>query len=91
VATGTVYALLGLPGALLLGLIAAITEAIPDRRTAPLRGIPAILVAATVSPQLAVVVTVVYVCSSPRRPASWSRWSCQHHRASRRSSCCLSL
>jgi predicted PurR-regulated permease PerM len=60
VATGTVYALLGLPGALLLGLIAAITEAIPI--VGPLLGaIPAILVAATVSPQLAVIVTVVYV------------------------------
>src|SRR3954447_10813697 len=60
VATGTVYTLLGLPGALLLGLIAAITEAIPI--VGPLLGaIPAVLVAATVSPQLALVVAVVYV------------------------------
>jgi predicted PurR-regulated permease PerM len=60
VATGTAYSLLGLPGALLLGLIAAITEAIPI--VGPLLGaIPAILVAATVSPQLALVVGGVYV------------------------------
>jgi len=60
VATGTAYTLLGVPGALLLGLIAALTEAIPI--VGPLLGaIPAILVAATVSPQLALIVTVVYV------------------------------
>jgi predicted PurR-regulated permease PerM len=60
VATGIAYTLLGLPGALLLGLIAAITEAIPI--VGPLLGaIPAILVAATVSPQLALVVAGVYV------------------------------
>ncbi len=60
VATGTAYFLLGLPGALLLGLTAAITEAIPI--VGPLLGaIPAILVAATVSPELAVVVALVYV------------------------------
>jgi len=60
VATGTAYALLGVPGALLLGLIAAITEAIPI--VGPLLGaIPAILVAATVSPQLALIVAGVYV------------------------------
>jgi predicted PurR-regulated permease PerM len=60
VATGTAYTLLGLPGALLLGLIAAITEAIPI--VGPLLGaIPAILVAATVSPQLALIVAGVYV------------------------------
>jgi predicted PurR-regulated permease PerM len=59
-ATGIAYAILGLPGALLLGLIAAITEAIPI--IGPLLGaIPAVLVAATVSPELAVVVAVVYV------------------------------
>ena len=59
-AAGTAYWLLGLPGALLLGLIAAITEAIPI--IGPLLGaIPAILVAATVSPELALVVAVVYV------------------------------
>lgn len=60
VATGIAYTLLGLPGALLLGLIAALTEAIPI--VGPLLGaIPAVLVAATVSPELAVVVAVIYV------------------------------
>ena len=60
VTTGVAYALLGLPGALLLGLIAALTEAIPI--VGPLLGaIPAILVAATVSPELALVVALVYV------------------------------
>lgn len=60
VATGTAYALLGVPGALLLGLIAALTEAIPI--VGPLLGaIPAVLVAATVSPQLALVVALLYV------------------------------
>jgi predicted PurR-regulated permease PerM len=59
-ASGTAYAILGLPGALLLGLIAAITEAIPI--IGPLLGaIPAVLVAATISPELAVVVALVYV------------------------------
>jgi predicted PurR-regulated permease PerM len=59
-ATAVTYTLLGLPGALLLGLIAAITEAIPI--VGPLLGaIPAVLVAATVSPQLAVVVAGVYI------------------------------
>jgi predicted PurR-regulated permease PerM len=59
-ATGIAYTLLGLPGALLLGLIAAMTEAIPI--VGPLLGaIPAVLVAATVSPQLAVVVGGVYI------------------------------
>ena len=57
-ATGIAYTLLGLPGALLLGLIAALTEAIPI--VGPLLGaIPAVLVAATVSPQLAVMVAGV--------------------------------
>ncbi len=60
VATGLAYTLLGLPGALVLGLIAAITEAIPI--VGPLLGaIPAVLVAATVSPQLALVVAVIYL------------------------------
>jgi predicted PurR-regulated permease PerM len=59
-ATGTAYFLLGVPAALLLGLIAAITEAIPI--VGPLLGaIPAVLVAATVSPQLALIVAGVYV------------------------------
>ncbi|MGK2851637.1 MAG: AI-2E family transporter [Candidatus Limnocylindrales bacterium] len=60
VATGITYSVLGLPGALLLGLIAAITEAIPI--VGPLLGaIPAVLVAATVSPELAVLVAIIYV------------------------------
>jgi predicted PurR-regulated permease PerM len=60
IATGTAYTILGLPGALLLGLIAALTEAIPI--VGPLLGaIPAILVAATVSPELALVVALIYV------------------------------
>lgn len=60
VSTTIAYALLGLPGALLLGLIAALTEAIPI--VGPLLGaIPAILVAATVSPELALVVAAIYL------------------------------
>ncbi len=60
IATGVAYSLLGLPSALLLALIAAITEAIPI--VGPLLGaIPAIVIAATVSPQLALVVAGVYV------------------------------
>ncbi|MEP6638140.1 MAG: AI-2E family transporter [Chloroflexota bacterium] len=59
-ATGVAYSLLGVPGALLLGLIAALTEAIPI--VGPLLGaIPAILVAATVSPELALIVAGVYI------------------------------
>jgi predicted PurR-regulated permease PerM len=57
-AIATACALLGVPGALLLGLIAALAEAIPI--IGPILGaIPAILVAATVSPQLALVVAGV--------------------------------
>jgi len=60
VATGIAYTVLGLPGALLLGLIAALTEAIPI--VGPLLGaIPAVLVATTVSPQLALIVAGVYI------------------------------
>jgi predicted PurR-regulated permease PerM len=59
-AAGIAYTVLGVPGALLLGLIAALTEAIPI--IGPLLGaVPAILVAATVSPQLALIVAGVYV------------------------------
>jgi predicted PurR-regulated permease PerM len=59
-ATSTAYALLGVPAPLLLGLIAAITEAIP--LVGPLLGaIPAVIVAATISPQLAVLVAGVYL------------------------------
>ncbi|MEX2185011.1 MAG: AI-2E family transporter [Chloroflexota bacterium] len=60
VATSIVYTVLGLPGALLLGLIAGIAEAIPI--VGPLIGaVPAILVAATISPELAVIVGLVYL------------------------------
>ena len=60
VATGIAYSSSGCPGALILGLIAALSEAIPI--VGPLLGaIPAILVATTVSPQLALVVAGVYV------------------------------
>jgi predicted PurR-regulated permease PerM len=60
VATGIAYTLLGLPGAMLLALIAALAEAIPI--IGPLLGaIPAVLVAATVSPELAVIVAGVYI------------------------------
>jgi predicted PurR-regulated permease PerM len=60
VATGIAYTILGLPGALLLALIAALTEAIPI--VGPLLGaIPAVLVAATVSPELAALVALIYL------------------------------
>lgn len=59
-ATGIAYTVLGLPVALLLALIAALAEAIPI--VGPLLGaIPAVLVAATVSPELALIVAGVYV------------------------------
>jgi predicted PurR-regulated permease PerM len=59
-ATTIAYAVLGVPGALFLGLIAAVTETIP--LIGPLLGaIPAIVVAATVSPQLALLVALVYI------------------------------
>jgi predicted PurR-regulated permease PerM len=58
-ATGIAYTLLGVPAAVLLGLVAALAEGIPI--VGPLLGaIPAVLVAATVSPELAVTVAVVY-------------------------------
>jgi predicted PurR-regulated permease PerM len=60
VATGIAHTLLGVPSSLLLALIAALTEAIPI--IGPLLGaIPAILVAATVSPELALVVAGITV------------------------------
>lgn len=60
IATGITYTVLGLPGSLLLALIAALTEAIPI--VGPLFGaIPAVLVAATVSPELAVIVAIIYL------------------------------
>jgi predicted PurR-regulated permease PerM len=60
IGTGVAYTLLGVPSALLLGLIAALAEAIPIIGPI-LGGVPAVLVAATVSPQLALAVLVVYV------------------------------
>jgi predicted PurR-regulated permease PerM len=58
--TSVAYTLLGVPAALLLGLFSALAEAIPI--VGPLIGaIPAVLVAATVSPQLALVVAGVYL------------------------------
>jgi predicted PurR-regulated permease PerM len=60
IATGVAYTLLGVPSAVLLGLLAALAEAIPI--VGPLLGaIPAILVAATISPQLALAVAGVYL------------------------------
>jgi hypothetical protein len=60
ISTGVAYTLLGVPSAILLGLVAALAEAIPI--VGPLLGaIPAVLVAATVSPQLAVAVATVYL------------------------------
>src|SRR5829696_8661993 len=57
---GTAYLLLGVPSALLLGLIAAICEAIP--LVGPVIGaVPAVLAAATVSPELALLVVGVTV------------------------------
>ena len=60
IATGIAYTLLGLPGALLLALIAALTEIIPI--VGPLIGaIPALLVATTISPETAVLTLGVYL------------------------------
>lgn len=59
IGTATAYTLLGVPAGVLLGLIAALAEAIPI--VGPLLGaIPAVLVALTVSPQLALEVAGVY-------------------------------
>jgi predicted PurR-regulated permease PerM len=60
VATSVAYSLIGLPGALLLGLIAALMEVIP--MVGPLLGaIPAVLVATTVSPGTALLTIGVYL------------------------------
>lgn len=60
IGTAVAYTLLGVPSALLLGLITALAEAIPI--IGPLLGaIPAVIVALTVSPQLALAVVGVYV------------------------------
>ncbi|HET7028473.1 MAG TPA: AI-2E family transporter [Candidatus Limnocylindrales bacterium] len=59
-ATGTAYFLLGVPSAVLLGLIAGLAEAVP--MVGPAVGaVPALVVAAMVSPQLALLVALVYV------------------------------
>ena len=59
-ATGAVYTVMGLPSALLLGLIAGFAEAIP--LVGPLLGaIPAVVVAATVDPQLVLFVVLAYI------------------------------
>lgn len=59
-ATSVAYTLLGVPSAVLLGLVAALAEGIPI--VGPLLGaIPAVLLAATVSPQLAIEVAGVYI------------------------------
>lgn len=60
VASGIAYQVLGLPSALLLGLIAGLCEVIP--LVGPLAGaIPALLVALTIGPETALAVAVVYV------------------------------
>jgi predicted PurR-regulated permease PerM len=60
VATGIAYTALGLPGALLLALIAALTEVIPI--VGPLIGfVPALLVATTISPETAIFTLGIYV------------------------------
>jgi predicted PurR-regulated permease PerM len=60
VMTGIAYTVLGVPSALLLGVAAALAEGIPI--VGPLLGaIPAILLAATVSPQLVLEVAAVYL------------------------------
>lgn len=60
VATGVACQLLGVPGWLFLGLISALTEAIP--LVGPFLGaIPAVLMAATVSPELALAVAATYL------------------------------
>jgi predicted PurR-regulated permease PerM len=59
IGTGVAYSLLGVPSAILLGLLSALAEAIPI--IGPLIGaIPAVVVAATVSPELTLQVLVVY-------------------------------
>jgi len=59
IGTGIAYSLLGLPAALLLGLIAALTEVIPI--VGPLLGaIPAVLIATTISPETVVLTLGIY-------------------------------
>lgn len=60
IATAAACTLLGVPGALLLGLASALTEAIP--LVGPFLGaVPAVVMAATVSPQLALAVAGAYL------------------------------
>lgn len=60
VATGIAYSVIGLPGAMLLALIAAITEVVPI--VGPLLGaIPALLIATTISPETAIFTLGVYM------------------------------
>lgn len=60
VATGIAYTVIGLPGALLLALIAALTEIVPI--VGPLIGaVPAFLVATTISPETAILTMGVYL------------------------------
>ncbi len=60
IATGVAYTLIGLPAALLLALIAALTEVIPI--IGPFLGaIPAVLVATTISPEVTVLTVGIYV------------------------------
>jgi predicted PurR-regulated permease PerM len=60
VGTAAAYWVIGLPAALLLGLIAGIAEAIPI--AGPVIGaIPALLIATTISPQTVIVTLAVYV------------------------------
>ncbi len=60
IATGVAYTVIGLPGALLLALIAALTEVIPI--VGPLIGaVPAFLVATTISPETAIVTMGIYL------------------------------
>ncbi len=60
IATSIAYTVLGLPSALLLGVFAGLAEAIPIVGPA-VGAIPALVIAVTVSPELAVLVLIVYV------------------------------
>ena len=59
-ATGSAYAILGLPSALLLGLIAGLAEGIPMLGPA-IGAVPALAVAAILRPDLLIPVVVAYV------------------------------
>ncbi|MDP9483504.1 MAG: AI-2E family transporter [Chloroflexota bacterium] len=60
VATGSAYAILGLPSALLLGLIAGLAEGIPMVGPA-IGAVPALAVAAILRPDLLIFVIIAYV------------------------------